>query len=54
MLEFAISFLILFLVLFIVYWAVGKFAPGTVQQVVGIILALVLLLWTLRHFGIGL
>jgi hypothetical protein len=40
------------LLLYLVYLLLGKFLPGDVTQIVGIILGLVFLLYALRTFNI--
>lgn len=50
MLTTLISLLIVGLVLWVIYFIVGKFVGGTVYQIVGIILALVFLLYALNAF----
>lgn len=51
MIESLIAILIVALILFIIWWAVSKFLPGTVSQIIGIILGLILLLYALNRLG---
>lgn len=54
MITFLINFLVVVLVLYLVYWALGHFgAPATVQQIVGVICVLILLLLVLNEFTGG-
>jgi hypothetical protein len=47
-----IYLLIVGLVLWLVYFVVGKFMSGTPYQIIGIILALIFLLYALNALGI--
>jgi len=54
MIEALISILIVALVLFVVWWAVGLLVKnGTIMNVIGIVLGLVLLLYALDKLGVG-
>jgi len=49
-----ISILIVFLILFVIFWCVRKFiADATVQSVIGIILAIIFIVYSLHALGIG-
>lgn len=52
MIESLIIVLIAALVIYLVYWFVGKLVTGVPYQIIGIVLALVFLLFCLRQFGI--
>ncbi len=47
-----ITLLVVALVLWIIYFVVGKFVDGTPLQIIGIILALVFLLYALKAFNL--
>lgn len=47
-----ITLLIAGLILYVIYFITGKFVQGTALQIIGIILALVFLLYALRLFAI--
>lgn len=47
-----ITFLIVALIAYLVWWIIGKFVSGTPHQIIGIVIALVLLLYALRLFGV--
>lgn len=51
MLTTLLSVLAIALVLFIIYWLIGKFIQGTPLQIVGAILAIILLIVALQKFG---
>ena len=52
MITILISLLLLALVLYVIYYVIGMFAPGRIQQIVGIILALIFAVAALSKFGI--
>jgi len=52
MLTTIISLLVLALVLYLVFWVVGMFAPGVPQQIVGVILAIIFLVYALGQLGL--
>lgn len=47
-----ITLLILALVLFIIYTVLGRFVQGTALMIIGLIFALIILLYALKLFGI--
>lgn len=52
--ESIIPILVVFLILFLIFWCVGKLvADGTVRSVIGIILAIIFLLFALKKLGLG-
>lgn len=52
MIESLIAILIVALVLWLIYFLLGKFVQGTPHQIVGIILALILLGYALNRLGV--
>jgi hypothetical protein len=48
-----IAILIVFLVLFLIYWCVGKFITGVPHQVIGIILGIIFIIYSLRQLGVS-
>ena len=48
-----VAIIIVFLVLFLIYCAVGKFIQGVPLTVIGIILAIIFLVYALQRLGIG-
>jgi hypothetical protein len=52
MIQILISLLIIGLVLWLIYFIIGKFVSGTPYQIIGIILALIFLLYALNALGI--
>ncbi len=49
-----IPILVVFLVLFLIFWCVKKFvADATVQPVIGIILAIVFVVYALNRLGVS-
>lgn len=49
-----ISILVVFLILFLIFWCVRKFiSDATVQNVIGIILGIVFIVYALNRLGIG-
>ena len=53
MLTALISLCIVALVLYLIYFLIGKFVQGTALQILGIILALILVVYALRLFGVA-
>jgi hypothetical protein len=52
MISTLIFLLIVALLVFCVYLVLGKFLPGDIMQIIGIILGLVFLLYVLRTFNV--
>jgi hypothetical protein len=52
MIESLILLLVVGLILFLIYFVVGKFAPGTPHQIIGIVLAIIFLLIALKQWGL--
>lgn len=52
MLESLITILVVALVLWVIFFVIGKFVQGTPLQIVGIILALVFLVYALRELDL--
>lgn len=52
MLTALLTILIVALVLIILYWLLGKLCGGVPLQVIGVILALILLLFALKKLGL--
>ncbi len=48
-----IAILIVFLLLFVVYWLAGKFTSGVPHQVIGVVLAIVFVVYALNRLGVG-
>ena len=49
-----ISILLVFLILFVIFWCVRKFiADATIQNVIGIILAIIFVVYALQALGVG-
>lgn len=48
-----IAILVVFLLLFLIYWGVSKFIQGVPLTVIGIILGIIFLVYSLQRLGIG-